>query len=251
MSAPGASVILRTTGVSKSFGKFLALNNITAEFERGAITSIIGPNGAGKSTYFNLLSGAFAPTRGKVEFEGRDVTHLPQHRFAHLGIAKSFQITNIFPQLSVRENVRVGLQAFVSRYDIWRPRASLPGLIEQADGLLAMVGLQDRRERRARDLAHGEQRALEIGMALAANPRLLLLDEPTGGMSLEERRVTGELLQPIKAQCSLVIVEHDLDFIRDICDRLTVLDQGRVLESGTVPEIQASKSVQEIYLRRA
>ena len=118
MSAPDTSVILRTTGVSKSFGKFLALNNITAEFERGAITSIIGPNGAGKSTYFNLLSGAFAPSRGQVEFEGRDVTHLPQHRFAHLGIAKSFQITNIFPHLTVRENVRVGLQAFVSRYDI-------------------------------------------------------------------------------------------------------------------------------------
>src|SRR6201991_4420763 len=126
-------VILRTTGVGKLFGKFVALKNISAEFPKGAITSIIGPNGAGKSTYFNLLSGAFPPSSGKVEFEGRDVTNIPQHEFAHMGIAKSFQITNVFPLLTTRENVRVGLQAFVSRYDIWRPRAKLPGLVEKAD----------------------------------------------------------------------------------------------------------------------
>src|ERR1700734_2909630 len=116
-------VILRTRGVGKVFGKFVALNNISAEFTKGAITSIIGPNGAGKSTYFNLLSGAFPPSGASVEFEGRDVTGLPQHRFAHMGVAKSFQITNVFPQLTTRENIRVGLQALVSRYDMWRPRA--------------------------------------------------------------------------------------------------------------------------------
>ena len=248
MSAPGASVILRTTGVSKSFGKFLALNNITAEFERGAITSIIGPNGAGKSTYFNLLSGAFAPTRGKVEFEGRDVTHLPQHRFAHLGIAKSFQITNIFPQLSVRENVRVGLQAFVSRYDIWRPRASLPGLIEQADGLLAMVGLQDRRERRARDLAHGEQRALEIGMALAANPRLLLLDEPTAGMSPEETRVMMDLIVKLAGERTVILVEHKMKLVMGISQRVLVLHHGELLAQGTPAEVRQNEQVKRVYL---
>ena len=174
MTATAAStsdIILRTSGVSKVFGKFRALNNISAEFSRGAITSIIGPNGAGKSTYFNLLSGAFQPSGGRIEFEGRDVTNIPQHKFAHMGIAKSFQITNIFPQLTTRENVRVGLQAFVSRYDVWRPRAKLPGLVERADSLLALVGLWDRRERLARELAHGEQRALEIGMANGGLPR--------------------------------------------------------------------------------
>jgi len=248
MSAPDTSVILRTTGVSKSFGKFLALNNITAEFERGAITSIIGPNGAGKSTYFNLLSGAFAPSRGKVEFEGRDVTHLPQHRFAHLGIAKSFQITNIFPQLTVRENVRVGLQAFVSRYDIWRPRASLPGLIERADALLAMVGLQDRRERRARDLAHGEQRALEIGMALAANPRLLLLDEPTAGMSPEETRVMMDLIVKLASERTVILVEHKMKLVMGISQRVLVLHHGELLAQGTPAEVRQNEQVKRVYL---
>jgi branched-chain amino acid transport system ATP-binding protein len=248
MSAPETAVILRTTGVSKSFGKFLALNNITAEFERGAITSIIGPNGAGKSTYFNLLSGAFAPSRGKVEFEGRDVTHLPQHRFAHLGIAKSFQITNIFPQLTVRENVRVGLQAFVSRYDIWRPRASLPGLIERADALLAMVGLQDWRERRARDLAHGEQRALEIGMALAANPRLLLLDEPTAGMSPEETRVMMDLIVKLAGERTVILVEHKMKLVMGISQRVLVLHHGELLAQGTPAEVRQNEQVKRVYL---
>jgi branched-chain amino acid transport system ATP-binding protein len=248
MSGPDKSVILRTTGVSKSFGKFLALNNITAEFERGAITSIIGPNGAGKSTYFNLLSGAFAPSRGRVEFEGRDVTHLPQHRFAHLGIAKSFQITNIFPQLTVRENVRVGLQAFVSRYDIWRPRASLPGLIERADALLAMVGLQDRRERRARDLAHGEQRALEIGMALAANPKLLLLDEPTAGMSPEETRVMMDLIVKLAGERTVILVEHKMKLVMGISQRVMVLHHGELLAQGTPAEVRQNDQVKRVYL---
>jgi len=248
MSAPETSVILRTTGVSKSFGKFLALNNITAEFERGAITSIIGPNGAGKSTYFNLLSGAFAPSRGQVEFEGRDVTHLPQHRFAHLGIAKSFQITNIFPQLTVRENVRVGLQAFVSRYDIWRPRAKLPGLVERADALLAMVGLQDRRERRARDLAHGEQRALEIGMALAANPRLLLLDEPTAGMSPEETRVMMDLIVKLAGERTVILVEHKMKLVMGISQRVLVLHHGELLAQGTPTEVRHNEQVKRVYL---
>ena len=248
MSAADTSVILRTTGVSKSFGKFLALNSITAEFERGVITSIIGPNGAGKSTYFNLLSGAFAPSRGRVEFEGRDVTNLPQHRFAHLGIAKSFQITNIFPQLTVRENVRVGLQAFVSRYDIWRPRASLPGLIERADALLAMVGLQDRRERWARDLAHGEQRALEIGMALAADPKLLLLDEPTAGMSPEETRVMMDLIVKLAGERTVILVEHKMKLVMGISQRVLVLHHGELLAQGTPAEVRQNDQVKRVYL---
>ncbi|HEY4986991.1 MAG TPA: ATP-binding cassette domain-containing protein, partial [Bradyrhizobium sp.] len=187
-------------------------------------------------------------TRGKVEFEGRDVTHLPQHRFAHLGIAKSFQITNIFPQLSVRENVRVGLQAFVSRYDIWRPRASLPGLIEQADGLLAMVGLQDRRERRARDLAHGEQRALEIGMALAANPRLLLLDEPTAGMSPEETRVMMDLIVKLAGERTVILVEHKMKLVMGISQRVLVLHHGELLAQGTPAEVRQNEQVKRVYL---
>jgi branched-chain amino acid transport system ATP-binding protein len=243
-----SKVILRTTGVSKKFGKFVALNNISAEFSRDAITSIIGPNGAGKSTYFNLLSGVFPPSSGKVEFEGRDVTNVAQHEFAHMGIAKSFQITNVFPLLTTRENVRVGLQAFVSRYDIWRPRAKLPGLVEKADALLALVGLLDRRERLAKELAHGEQRALEIGMALAANPRLLLLDEPTAGMSPEETRVMMDLIVKLSKERTVILVEHKMKLVMGISDRVLVLHHGELLAQGTPTEVRQNDQVKRVYL---
>ena len=243
-----SKIILRTTGVSKKFGKFVALNNISAEFSRDAITSIIGPNGAGKSTYFNLLSGAFPPSSGKVEFEGRDVTNVAQHEFAHMGIAKSFQITNVFPLLTARENVRVGLQAFVSRYDIWRPRARLPGLVEKADELLALVGLWDRRERIAKELGHGEQRALEIGMALAANPRLLLLDEPTAGMSPEETRVMMDLIVKLSKERTVILVEHKMKLVMGISDRVLVLHHGELLAQGTPTEVRQNEQVKRVYL---
>jgi branched-chain amino acid transport system ATP-binding protein len=240
--------ILRTKGVGKRFGKFVALNNISAEFPRGAITSIIGPNGAGKSTYFNLLSGALAPSHGTVEFEGRDVTGLAQHRFAHMGIAKSFQITNVFPQLSTRENVRVGLQALVSRYNIWRPRASLPGLTEQADELLALVGLWEVRERTAKTLAHGQQRALEIGMALASRPRLLLLDEPTAGMSPEETRVMMDLIVRLATERTVILVEHKMKLVMGISDRILVLHHGELLAEGTPSQVRQDEAVKRVYL---
>jgi branched-chain amino acid transport system ATP-binding protein len=241
-------VIMRTTGVSKKFGAFVALNNISAEFSSGAITSIIGPNGAGKSTYFNLLSGALRPSSGKVEFEGRDVSNVAQHQFAHMGIAKSFQITNVFPQLTTRENIRVGLQAFVSRYDIWRPRAKLPGLAQKADALLALVGLWDRRERLARELAHGEQRALEIGMALASNPRLLLLDEPTAGMSPEETRVMMGLIVKLSGERTVALVEHKMKLVMGISDRVLVLHHGELLAQGTPTEVRQNEQVKRVYL---
>jgi branched-chain amino acid transport system ATP-binding protein len=241
-------VILRTRGVGKKFGKFVALNGISAEFPKGAITSIIGPNGAGKSTYFNLLSGAFAPSSGTVEFEGRDVTGLPQHRFAHMGVAKSFQITNVFPQLSTRENIRVGLQALVSRYDIWRRRDRLPGLAEQADELLAQVGLWEARERTAKTLAHGQQRALEIGMALASRPRLLLLDEPTAGMSPEETRVMMDLIVKLATERTVILVEHKMKLVMGISDRILVLHHGELLAEGTPSQVRQDEAVKRVYL---
>jgi len=241
-------VILRTSGVGKVFGKFVALKNVSAEFPKGAITSIIGPNGAGKSTYFNLLSGALRPTSGSVEFEGRDVTGMPQHRFAHMGVAKSFQITNVFPQLSTRENIRVGLQALVSRYDMWRPRARLPGLAEQADELLALVGLWESRERPAKVLAHGEQRALEIGMALASQPRLLLLDEPTAGMSPEETRIMMDLIVKLASERTVILVEHKMKLVLGISDRILVLHHGELLAEGTPSEVRQNEAVKRVYL---
>jgi branched-chain amino acid transport system ATP-binding protein len=240
--------ILRTKGLSKSFGGFVALSGISAEFRRGAITSIIGPNGAGKSTFFNLLSGSLRPSGGRIEFEGRDVTGVAQHKFAHMGIAKSFQITNVFPQLSARENVRVGLQAFVSRYDIWRSRGKLPRLVEKADELLALVGLWDHRERAARELAHGQQRALEVGMALAADPRLLLLDEPTAGMSPEETRVMMDLIVGLAQRRTIVLVEHKMKLVMGISDRVLVLHHGELLAQGTPAEVRQNDQVKRVYL---
>ena len=241
-------VILRTRGVGKNFGKFTALKNVSAQFPKGAITSIIGPNGAGKSTYFNLLSGALVPSSGSVEFEGRDVTGLPQHRFAHMGVAKSFQITNVFPQLTTRENVRVGLQALVSRFDMWRRRDSLPGLVEQAGELLDLVGLWEVRERAAKTLAHGQQRALEIGMALASRPRLLLLDEPTAGMSPEETRTMMDLIVKLARERTVILVEHKMKLVMGISNRILVLHHGELLAEGTPAQVRQDEAVKRVYL---
>jgi branched-chain amino acid transport system ATP-binding protein len=247
-ASPSKQVILRTRGVGKVFGKYVALHNISAEFARGAITSIIGPNGAGKTTYFNLLCGALAPSSGSLEFEGRDVTGVPQHRFAHMGIAKSFQITNVFPQLTTRENIRVGLQALVSRYDMWRPRARLRELTERADELLFMVGLWESGERAAKTLAHGQQRALEIGMALASDPRLLLLDEPTAGMSPEETRVMMGLIVKLASERTVILVEHKMKLVMGISDRILVLHHGELLAQGTPTEVRQNEQVKRVYL---
>ena len=243
-----ADVILRTERVGKTFGKFVALKDVTAEFRRGAITSIIGPNGAGKSTYFNVLSGAFPPSIGRVEFEGRDVTGLPQHRFAHMGVAKSFQITNVFPQLSTHENIRVAAQARTARYDIWRPRARLMELADEANTILDRVGLWDRRSRVAGTLAHGEQRALEIGMALASRPRLLLLDEPTAGMSPEETRVMMDLIVKLAQERTVILVEHKMKLVMGVSDRLLVLHHGELLAEGTPDDIRRDETVKRVYL---
>jgi branched-chain amino acid transport system ATP-binding protein len=241
-------MILQTEGVGKSFGKFTALRNVSAGFRRGQLTGIIGPNGAGKSTYFNTLSGAFPPSTGRILFEGRDITGTPQHRFAAMGIAKSFQITTVFPQLTTLENVRVALQALRSRYDVWRPRARLTGLVEQAGTLLQSVGLLARRDRLAATLAHGEQRALEIAMALASNPRLLLLDEPTAGMSPEETRAMMDLIVRLAGERTVILVEHKMKLVMGICDRLLVLHHGELLAEGTPGDIRANETVKRVYL---
>jgi branched-chain amino acid transport system ATP-binding protein len=241
-------VILRTEGVGKKFGRFTALNDVSAEFRREALTAIIGPNGAGKSTYFNLISGALMPTTGRIEFEGRDITGMAQHRFAHIGIAKSFQITNVFPQLTTLENVRVALQALVSRFNVWRPRVGMTELVEQAGELLRTVGLLDRRDRMVAELAHGEQRALEVAMALASRPRLLLLDEPTAGMSPEETRMMMELITRLAAERTIILVEHKMKLVMGISDRILVLHHGELLAEGTPDEIRRNTTVKRVYL---
>ena len=240
--------LLELRALTKRFGGYTAVENVTFDVGLGEMACIIGPNGAGKSTYFNLLCGAFPPSSGHVEFEGRDVTGLPQHRFAHMGIAKSFQITNVFPKLTTRENIRVGLQALVSRYDMWRPRARLRELTEQADELLALVGLWESRGRTAKTLAHGEQRALEIGMALASRPRLLLLDEPTAGMSPEETRTMMDLIVKLAGERTVILVEHKMKLVLGISDRILVLHHGELLAEGTPSEVRKNEAVKRVYL---
>jgi branched-chain amino acid transport system ATP-binding protein len=244
----GEELILRAEKLGKRFGGFVALRDVSVSFPRGRLTAIIGPNGAGKSTFFNLLSGAFPPTEGRVIYQGQDITGLPQHRFARIGIAKSFQITSVFPRLPARENVRIAVQAMSHRFDGWTARRRLPELGEKADALLALVGLAGRGDALASGLAHGEQRSLEIALALACTPRLLLLDEPTAGMSPEETRVMMDLIVRLAAERTVVLVEHKMKLVMGICDHLVVLHHGEVLARGTPAEIRADPEVRRIYL---
>lgn len=240
--------ILRTEGVTKRFGRFTALEDISVAFSSDGLTSIIGPNGAGKSTYFNILSGTFPPSAGRVFFEDQEITHLPQHRFAHTGIAKSFQITNLFPDLSALENVRVAVQALHSRLNIWTARERYGELVDKAEGLLELVGLADRKDARVNALAHGEQRSLEIAVALACEPRLLLLDEPTAGMSPEEARGMMELIQRLNEDRTVILVEHRMKLVMGISSRIIVLHHGELLAEGTPEDIRGHEEVRRVYL---
>ncbi|MFL6633083.1 MAG: ABC transporter ATP-binding protein [Massilia sp.] len=242
-----ADIILRTERLTRRFGKFTALNDVSVEFERGRLTSIIGPNGAGKSTFFNLLSGSFAPSSGRVVFDGADVTGLRQHRYARVGVAKSFQITNVFPAFSALENVRVALQAGVARLNFWSRRDAL-GLEPRARELLQLVGIAQHAARPARELAHGQQRALEIAIALAADPKLLLMDEPTAGMSPEETRTMMALIERLACERTLVLVEHKMKMVMGISDRIVVLHHGELLAAGTPADIRANDEVRRVYL---
>jgi branched-chain amino acid transport system ATP-binding protein len=242
--------LLEATGIVKVFGKLTALDGAALSVGENEFHGLIGPNGSGKSTLMKCIAGAESPTFGSIRFMNRDITAKTPAERARAGMSLKFQITSVLRTLTLYDNILLALQAQSSLFDLVFSR--MRGVLhDQVMTMLSQFRLAHRAHDAAAALSHGQQQWLEIAMALAGKPRLLLLDEPTAGMSLEERRVTGELLQPIRRRCSLVIVEHDLDFIRDICDRLTVLDQGRVLVTGTVAEIQASKSVQEIYLRRA
>lgn len=246
-----AQPILATEGLGKSFGGFRALHDVTVAFPEGGITAVIGPNGAGKSTFFNLISGAFAPSAGRILFRGEDMAGEAPHLYARRGIAKSFQITNVFPHLSARENVRVAAQAKRVRFDLFRSRGAYPELVEKADALLGTVGLLDRGGRLARELAHGEQRALEIAMALASDPQLLLLDEPTAGMSPEETRAMMGLVERLATERTLILVEHKMKLVMGLCRRLVVLHQGELLAQGTPDDIRANADVRRVYLGKA
>ncbi len=243
-----AAPLLRTEKLTRAYGSLLAVAGVDFTVHEGELRSIIGPNGAGKTTFFRLISGEVPPTSGRIWFREREVTHLPQHTVARLGMAKSYQITSIFPHLTVFENVRVAAQGATRAFDFWRRAADLADARARADELLASVGLAAKRRLLATHLSHGEKRHLELAIALASNPVLLLLDEPTAGMSPEETDETMVLIRSLAVGRTIVLVEHKMKLVMNVSDRITVLHQGQILADGTPEEIRANEAVQRTYL---
>jgi branched-chain amino acid transport system ATP-binding protein len=241
--------ILRTEGLARRFGGLAALNNVSIAVPRGEIRAIIGPNGAGKSTFFNCITGVLAPTGGRIVFAGEDITGLPPHRISQKAIARSYQITNILPGATVLENVRIAVQSRHHSWSLLRHHRSFADVIDRARAVLAAVGLADKEDELASNLSHGEQRNLEIGIALATEPKLLCLDEPTAGMSVTETHATVELIRRIAANLTILIVEHDMEVVMGLAHTITVLHYGEVLAEGSPAAIQANPRVQEVYLK--
>ncbi len=223
--------LLEIQGLGKRFGTLQALEAVDVAVEAGSFHGLVGPNGSGKSTLLKAIAGEHLADAGRITFGGRDITLAPPAERARAGLSLKFQITAVLQSLTVYDNLLLALQSAAGLRELLLSR-SRRALHDRVMQQLAAFRLADRAADVAGVLSHGQQQWLEIAMALATRPKLLLLDEPTGGMSPEERRATGELLRPIRGQCALVIVEHDLDFIKDLCDRLTVLDAGRVLDAG-------------------
>ena len=246
---PSAGAILRIEGLTRRFGGLAALNNVSIEVPRGEIRAVIGPNGAGKSTFFNCITGVLAPTSGRIVFDGDDITGLPPHRISQKAIARSYQITNILPGATVLENVRIAVQSRHHSWSLLRHHRSYHDVIDRARAVLDSVGLADKQDELAANLSHGEQRNLEIGIALATEPKLLCLDEPTAGMSVTETHATVDLIRRIAVNLTILIVEHDMEVVMGLARTITVLHYGEVLAEGTPTAIQANPRVQEVYLK--
>ena len=240
---------LRTEDLTVRFGGLVALNQVNFAVQRGEIRAIIGPNGAGKTTFFNCLTGVLRPTSGRLFCNGEDITGLSPDRISHKGIARSYQITNILPNATTLENVRIATQSRRHSWSLLTHYRAYRDIIEKAEAVLHAIGLDDKRDELAANLSHGEQRNLEIGIALATEPQLLCLDEPTAGMSAAETRDTIELVRRIGKELTIIIVEHDMQVVMELATRITVLHYGAVLAEGTPAEIQQNPRVLEVYLK--
>ncbi|WP_425450120.1 ABC transporter ATP-binding protein [Virgifigura deserti] len=244
-----ADPLLQAQGLVKRFGALTASDRLSLGVEVGELHALIGPNGAGKTTAIAQLAGELNPDQGAIRFAGQDVTNLPIERRCRLGLTRSYQITSLFRGFTALENVALAVQARAGHsFRFWRPAGRDRRLIEPAEALLDRLGLGGRAGIRAADLAHGEQRQLEIAMALATGPRLLLLDEPMAGMGPEESRAMVALLSRLKGEVSILLVEHDMDAVFALADRVTVLVYGRAIATGTPAAIRADPNVRAAYL---
>ena len=244
-------IIIETINLSKHFGALVAVDNVSLRVRKNSLHAIIGPNGAGKTTFFNLLSRNLEPTSGKVLYKGSDLTHQPVHRMIHNGIGRSFQITNIFPNLTVFENIRLASQAMGGgNFKFWTDVSSLKDCENRAWEVIAKVGLKNRAQTLARTLPYGDQRKLELGMILAPDPEILLLDEPTAGMAAEQVPELIALIQEIQkgGNKTVMLVEHNMNVVMSISDTITVMHLGKILAEGVPAEIAANKEVQTAYL---
>ena len=255
-TAPAAAVrggvadpVLRTEDLCIRFGGLSALSNVNFEVQREEVRAIIGPNGAGKSTFFNCLTGVLRPTSGRIFLNGENITGLPSNRISQKGIARSYQITNILPNATALENVRIAAQSRRHGWNMLTHHRAFRDIIEKAEATLEAVGLLGKSGELAANLSHGEQRTLEIAIALATDPRLLCLDEPTAGMSAAETRDIVDLIRGIAKSLAILIVEHDMEVVMELAQRITVLHYGEILAEGTPAEIQRNPRVVEVYLK--
>src|ERR1700730_12400147 len=247
---PSAAAMLRTQDLTIRFGGLTALNSVNFEVRQGEIRAIIGPNGAGKSTFFNCLTGVLRPSSGHILFSGGDITGLSPDRISRKGIARSYQITNILPNATVLENARIAAQSRRHSWSLLTHHSSHRDVVEKAKTALDAVGLLGKAHELAANLSHGEQRTLEIAIALATEPQLLCLDEPTAGMSAAETHDTMQLVRRIAKDHTILIVEHDMKVVMGLADRITVLHYGEILAEGAPDEIQLNPRVMEVYLRK-
>jgi len=242
--------LLEVQDLSVHFGGLAAVKNVTFTIEEGERLVMIGPNGAGKTTLFNLLTGQLKPSGGKVLFKGQDITHKPVYARTQLGMARSFQITSLFPNETVLTNARIGLQGTrAGRYRVWGTFVRDKALRQEAQGLLEAIDLWTKRDETVASLAYGEQRKLEMGLSLASSPDLLMLDEPTVGMTAPDVRALAQVIRSLpNMDVTLLIVEHDMEFVRLVADRIIVMHRGRHYAAGSVSEIEQHAGVREIYL---
>jgi branched-chain amino acid transport system ATP-binding protein len=244
-----AEALVQTRGLRKNFGGVVATDNVSIELNRGEVHAVIGPNGAGKTTLINQLTGELAPDAGSIHLDGRDITRKPPAARARAGLARAFQIISVFPAFTVLQNVALAVQATLPHsFRFWRQAAADERLQAPAREILARLGLEGRAGTTASELSHGEQRQLELAMALATRPRVLLLDEPTAGMGYEESRQIIGLLGALKPDYAILLVEHDMNAVFALADVITVLVYGRILASGAPEEIRANDEVKRAYL---